>query len=141
MTNFDVSYTGTYIESAAVLLSSSRFGRWGSSQNRPKKWSFNSQYELMGLFGTSTKTGIGSLGIIVFKAAQCRNSFVEGDEIGQETDNGQTVSVASSSSGNTISSNDSSTALDAMAPKTEEEKSNYMILVYIHLTTKLFLSH
>ena len=101
MTNFDVFYTGSYIEAAAVLLSSNRFGRWGQSPNVAKKWSFNSQYELIGLFGAPTENGIGSLGIIVFKASQCRNNFVEiGDEGTVQAGSEDNSSPLSSSSSN-----------------------------------------
>lgn len=54
---------------------------------RVQQWVFTDQYELIGLYGTSSDRGISNLGIIVFKANECTIYFGDvavADELPEE---------------------------------------------------------
>ena len=142
VSNLDVWYS-TYIEAAAVLLSTGRFERWGASGRRPKNWRFNSEYELIGLYGASDDQNVNSLGIIVFKADQCRADNKNVDDVATDetsSDDSNDLDDISRAIRDSFSSYDSSVfpenntesnlgvALGSIVPKTEKQKSDYTAL-------------
>ena len=55
--------------------------KWGNNTQSVQQWFFDENYELIGLYGTTTELGISNIGVIVFKALDCSNSNSHDDQV------------------------------------------------------------
>ena len=90
-----VTFTNQRIEYISIVLNSASNQFWGtkSSLTFQKNWSFSSEFELIGLYGTDSPYFINSLGVIVFKADRCPDGILQPNSSDQEGEDGNSEYV------------------------------------------------